>query len=601
MKYENNQSRFYLKEKYFTWLCAALIFLTSCTTKIDANTETLRISDIQGCGHISPYNNKAVTGIVGVVTNKFRTGFTIQSLIPDDRECSSEAIFVFTGTYPNVFPGQVVSVEGTIQEFFAGDEEDHNLSRTEIHDPLIEVLPERKNVPSYISIHNEKSTTPDRYIDRTKEFNIETDGLDYYESLEFMLVGVDSGIVVGPKNSYNEFMVLPDKMISNNLISKNGNLLLHDGDENPEIIMVDVASSFTQRVNVGDQFTKPIIGIMDYSFGYYKIWTLNDPEIKSVVHTLEKISLDHEETLSVLSYNIENYSLYDDAKKIRGIGCQIAKDLESPDILVLHEVLDDSGTADDNTVTSQRTLEQLVGEIKQCGGAEYLYSDNPPENNHDGGIEGGNIRSVVLYRTDQGLTLDIPDRNARGLTIKNGAVVIGENPYRFARSDNAFWSTRKPAAWLFTWRNEKVLIVGVHLVSQAATTPLWGNIQPPEKPEELKRVQQASLIRESIEVFSELSDDLRIIVAGDLNDYPWSDTFSEITKTNLINPSTLEPNSERFSYIFNGNSFQIDYILVDQMLHRRVVNYKIIHLNTPYSQELRFSDHDPVFFEFAHE
>jgi len=134
-----------------------------------------------------------------------------------------------------------------------------------------------------------------------------------------------------------------------------------------------------------------------------------------------------------------------------------------------------------------------------------------------------------------------------------------------------------------------------------ATTPLWGNIQPPEKPEQLKRVQQASLIRESIEEFSELSDDLRIILAGDLNDYPWSDTISEITKTNIISPSILEPNSERYSYIFNGNSFQFDYILVDQMLHTRIVNYKIFHLNTLYSQELRFSDHDPVYLEFVHE
>jgi hypothetical protein len=67
----------------------------------------------------------------------------------------------------------------------------------------------------------------------------------------------------------------------------------------------------------------------------------------------------------------------------------------------------------------------------------------------------------------------------------------------------------------------------------------------------------------------------------------------------LINPSHLEVDSERYSYIFEGNSFQFDYILIDQALGKRVLNYKILHINTSYSQESRFSDHDPVYIELS--
>jgi hypothetical protein len=583
----------------FSFLCFVLILINSCAPNESGNADSIRISNIQGCGHISPYKNLQVTGVEGVVTHKFKSGFTMQSLIYDERECSSEALFVYTATYPDVFPGQLVSVNGKVEEFYEGNEEYHNLSRTEIHDPIIKILQGRISLPKYISIHDGKEVTPDRFIDRDPEFNVTIDGLDYYESLEFMLVGVESGIVVGPKNSYNEFIVLPNTKLKNNLSSTNGNLLLQDGDQNPEVVMVDVASSFTQKVNVGDQFSSPIVGIMDYSFGNYKIWTINDPEIKAIKCEKEFLQSNDNESLSTVSYNIENYSQFDDEQKVKGISCQIAIDLASPDIVVLQEVLDDSGTENDNVVTAQATLERLVSEIRSCGGPEYLHSDNPPENNKDGGIEGGNIRSVVLYRPDRGLSLDHPDTTIHGLAIRNSEIVIGENPYRFAQNESVFWGTRKPTAWLFTWRGEKILIIGVHLVSQAATSPTWGNVQPPVKPEQSKRETQARLISESIEKFHELADDLHIIVAGDLNDYPWSNTLTELTSDKMKNPSYIEPDSERYSYIFEGNSFQFDYILVDPDLEKRILNYKIPHINTPYSHETRLSDHDPVYIQFS--
>ena len=144
-----------------------------------------------------------------------------------------------------------------------------------------------------------------------------------------MLVEIESGIVVGPKNQYNEFFVLPNGYVTANSISLQGVLLQKKNDENPEKIMVDVASSFTQDVNVGDTFNKPIFGIMDYSFGNYKIWTIKNPVIQSNKVSVPLINSD-DQTLRIASYNIENFSRFDEGSRVHKLGCQIARDLHSP-------------------------------------------------------------------------------------------------------------------------------------------------------------------------------------------------------------------------------------------------------------------------------
>lgn len=54
----------------------------------------MSISEIQGCSHVSPYNGKLVKDVKGIVTHKFKNGFTMQSQTPDDLDCTSEGIFL---------------------------------------------------------------------------------------------------------------------------------------------------------------------------------------------------------------------------------------------------------------------------------------------------------------------------------------------------------------------------------------------------------------------------------------------------------------------------------------------------------------------------
>ena len=60
--------------------------------------EGLRIHDIQGRQHLSPYRNSLVAGVPGVVTATRFNGFFVQDPRPDKDSRTSEGIFVFTGS-----------------------------------------------------------------------------------------------------------------------------------------------------------------------------------------------------------------------------------------------------------------------------------------------------------------------------------------------------------------------------------------------------------------------------------------------------------------------------------------------------------------------
>ena len=86
--------------------------------------EGLRIHDIQGRQHLSPYRNSIVAGVPGVVTATRFNGFYVQDPRPDRDTRTSEGIFVFTGTglvLPEaVAVGRAVTVSGRVTEFRQG-------------------------------------------------------------------------------------------------------------------------------------------------------------------------------------------------------------------------------------------------------------------------------------------------------------------------------------------------------------------------------------------------------------------------------------------------------------------------------------------------
>lgn len=583
------------------WILGLVILfgIASCSTQGSNAQNTLEIHDIQECSHTSPYKGKQVSNILGIVTHKVSNGFMMQSVLSDDQDCSSEAIFVFTKEYPGVMVADKVSVTGLVDEFTDGNVEEHNLSQTEIINPQYKVLNSENALPVPIIIDDLAGRMPSKIIenDGLTKFDPGEDGLDFYESLEFMLVEVKKGIVVGPQNSFGEISILPDSMINSNIVSTHSALLYTKEDANPEKMMVKLPAAYDGVVNVGDRFTSPIVGVMDYSYGNYKMLAFSPVEFISNPPgdtSFEPTSAG----LTLATYNLENLSPMDGNKKYSEIAKQIVKTLQSPDVLVLNEIMDNSGSMDDGVVAADQTISRLTAAIQKAGGPKYSYSNTDPNNNQDGGIEGGNIRAVLLYREDTGIILEEENRRINGISYQDGFYSIERNPSLIGEYSASFNGTRKPKIWLLDQNGVQFFVVGVHLTSQGANSPDWGSQQPPQKPEEMQRIEEARLIYEQVSKIHSQNPSTPIFIAGDMNDLPWSASIAALESSSFVNAVDSNTLAENYSFIFEGNAEQMDYILVNQNLAGNVLQARFMHINSILDQQEAVSDHDPMIIEF---
>ena len=117
-------------------------------------------------------------------------------------------------------------------------------------------------------------------------FDPATDGIDFYESLEGMLVQVNEAVAVGPTNGFGEIAVLADDGAGAGVRSARGGIVVRPGDFNPERIILDDVLNPTPSVNTGDHFTTDIVGVFDYSFGNFKL--LVTSELAGVDEGLER-------------------------------------------------------------------------------------------------------------------------------------------------------------------------------------------------------------------------------------------------------------------------------------------------------------------------
>lgn len=107
------------------------------------------------------------------------------------------------------------------------------------------------------------------------------------------------------------------------------------------------------------------------------------------------------------------------SRHIPKIAGHIANYLNTPDIMFVQEISDDSGSADDGVVSANKTLSALVNAIAHASdGVKYDFMNIPPVNNMDGGKPGSNIR--VAYLCVPGLR----DIYGSELTRRSGGALI---------------------------------------------------------------------------------------------------------------------------------------------------------------------------------
>ena len=188
---------------------------TATCTIVVTVVEAFRIHDIQGARHISPLAGPpgtpangatTVADVPGIVTAKRSNGFYLQDADPDADPATSEGIFVFTSSAPAVSVGDSVLVDGTVTEFRPTALDGPNLTTTEIGGPTVTVVSPANPLPPATIIGSGGRIPPAAAIDDDPTtasvedpahvFDVADNAIDFYESMEGMLVTVNGPTVV---------------------------------------------------------------------------------------------------------------------------------------------------------------------------------------------------------------------------------------------------------------------------------------------------------------------------------------------------------------------------------------------------------------------
>jgi predicted extracellular nuclease len=599
---------------------------------------------IQGTTHTSPLVDDVVTttGVVIAVDTNGSRGFYIQDPTGDGDAATSDGLFVFlpSGTLPTV--GHTVQVTGTVSEFFPSTTIG-TLSTTELGfvSSIIDLgVASTPITPTLIG--------PNGLLPPTESF---IPGSNFFERMEGMLVTVENPFVVGPTSDFGEIFTVVDNNTNPNdgfnatgQIDR-GNLLLtpgtpdfgdnnsSGGDFNPERVQIDddngVLPGFVSPdVDVGGRLNN-VTGVLNYDFGNYQVVATQPYTVAQASPlTPEDGALNGDaDHLLVASYNAENLDPTDGATRFTTIAQQILNELNAPDIVALQEIQDNDGAGNSTITSADQTLGMLVNAINAAApaGVHYDFIDNPfIGDDSNGGEPGGNIRTAYLYRTDR---VDFVEGSLRTVAADGTAISDPSgNTDQQDNPDNPFYTSRPPLVATFTFNGEDVTIVNNHFTSRGGSAPLFGSDQPPFAAGEVQRAGQAQAVNNFVDGILAGDANANVIVAGDLNEYPFEEPMRVLRGTASITnydvpaddpffavaeyiPGGTEmlsdlldllPPDQQYDYVFEGNSQTLDHLLVTLGLTDGA-QFDVVRINSEFADQT--SDHDPLLalFEISDE
>ncbi|MGH3762666.1 endonuclease/exonuclease/phosphatase family protein [Actinophytocola sp.] len=565
-----------------------------------------RIHDIQGTTRLSELDGQQVADVSGVVTavRAFGSarGFWMQDPDPDGDPATSEGILVFTGsTTPDVAVGDSVAVSGTVDEFYpdAAPEESVQQSTTELTNATWTIQSGGNALPAAEVVGPDTvpvAMAPDAGGDSVEALPLRPAefAIDYWESREGMLVGVDDARVVGPSTEFNEVVVTtkPEQNPSEN----GGTVYTGYEDSNTGRLKVESLIPFSEQpfpqANVNDTLAGETSGPVDYDqFGGYNIQATAIGELVDGGLEPERTRPQKPGELAVATYNVENLSPNDDQAKFDRLAQGMTSALASPDIVSLEEIQDNNGTTNDAVVAADATLQRFVDAIVAAGGPRYEWRQIDPADDQDGGVPGGNIRVAFLFNPDRVSFVDRPGGDATTPVTVTGEhkPALSVSPGRIDPTSEAWAESRKSLAGEFVFRGRTVFVVANHFNSKGGDQPMYGRFQPPTRGSETQRITQAAEVGDFVEQIQRIDRKADIVVLGDLNDFQFSPALAELTSDDrLVDLMNVLPAEARYSYVFEGNSQALDHVLISDTM---VPDYDIVHVNSEFADQA--SDHDP--------
>lgn len=561
-----------------------LLVWSSC-----GSLSAVTIMDIQGTGLVSPLAGEVVeaSGVVTFVRSQ-DDGFFLQDPTGDGDSATSDGVFISVekGTsLPAV--GDGVRVAGRVEELQFG----RALPRTQLVDVTsLEVVSTGNPLPRAVELER----LPNESL---------RDGLDFWEPLEGMRVFVSKGPVVAPTSGFGELVVLTeaDAKPGSGYVEKAQQIFLrslgeNDVDYNPERVLVAGNRGEPLVVRPGDLVAE-LVGVVDYTFGNYKI---RPSEVELQTRDLPPTPVSTRSgppgDTVITTFNVENlFDLEDDPGKDEGTSTPtpealeiklrklteaIREELRLPEIVVVQEV--------ENTAI----LSELAARINRGSRTSYVATSHGSSDRR--GIEVGFLWDRSRVHLIESYLLSGPD-------VDQAFGKLSPSP------------GREPLVGQFRIRGKKVTIIGNHFKSKGGDDPLFGVNDPPARRTEIQRKAQAKVVRDFVSSLLETDPDALVVVAGDLNDFPFGEPgegpdhplgILEGSKggaplTNLI---LLEDEADAYTFVYQGNSQILDHILVSAALLERFEAVDVLHFNASFPARLsrdgttgfRSSDHDAV-------
>lgn len=547
---------------------------TGIGTIVNDDPRQLKIYEIQGRTQVSEQVGQIAT-TWGVVTAVDSNGFYIQDPTGDGDVATSDAIFVFTRTRASVAVGDLLEVRGVVAEFSPGA---GGLSITELENATWMKVGTGTIAPVVIGVDR---LPPTQVIDNDglTSYDPATDGIDFYESLEGMLVTVRDAHAVSNTNNFGETYVVAANGAGATGANSRGGITIAAGDFNPERLQIDddsaIFAGYTPNHTIGDRLGD-VTGVINYSFNSYELLVTQAVNVvEDTTPSRELTNLDGAaDRLTIASYNVENLDPGDGLRFNRLAG-DIVWNLNSPDILALQEIQDADGAGNGANLSGQATADALIAAIAAMGGPTYVYVEIAPATpGSTGGEPGGNIRNGYLYNP------------ARVDYVEGSAELV---------PGAAFNNTRKPLAAQFVFNEQTITAINHHATSRIGSDPLYGANQPPADAGDSARTAQAAAIRAYVDGITATMPAAKIVVLGDFNGFYFENSLQTLQAGGkLVNLyDTLAP-EERYSAIFEGNSQGLDNMLVSQSLLADA-RFDVVHINSEQPEgSSAASDHDPL-------
>lgn len=547
---------------------------------IDALT---RIYEIQGAGHTSAYNGKLVNtrGVVTAIDTTGTKGFWIQDLEGDGNVATSDAVFVFSTAVVSI--GDMVEMQAMVEEYRGSDT--NNLTVTELTNvENLHVLSSGHTIaPTVMGSGGRMVPTEIVDSDNFQVFNPETDAIDFYESLEGMLV-VAKDVQAISSTYQNATFAITDSGANASGTNDRGGITSDLGDRNPERIEIytDVGvNPGTPAVYVPGDKLGDVTGIVTYFGG---LWELI-PTVTPAAAVGTTISQDvttlagSDSHLTVGAYNLENISPTDAQEKFDALAYDITHNLNAPDILGVEEIQDNNGTGK-GVLASDLTLNMIIEAIVAAGGPRYAWVVlDPIAENANGGESNGNIRNAILYNPER---VDFVEGSLRQISDTTPA------------DGDGYRNSRKPIVADFLFNGEEITFVGVHNYSRLGSDELFGQHQPPFNSGDDRRLDQTTAIRDFVRGEMALDPNANIVVAGDFNAFHYETSLTHLEADGqLTNMAwSLDP-VDRYSSAYQGSNEQIDHLLVSSRLAGNTL-FDNVHMNSNQPYGSTPTDHDAV-------